>query len=93
MNWENKMINIKTPREIELMRVAGEIVGDTHKYLIPYLKLIKENKKIYTLIHDKPLVFNKQQTFKKMYNEVFSCILDKYGVIGVIQGARNPSNM
>ena len=32
------MITIKTPREIELMRVAGEIVGDTHKYLIPYLK-------------------------------------------------------
>lgn len=32
------MISIKTPREIKLMRVAGEIVGDTHKYLIPYLK-------------------------------------------------------
>ncbi len=32
------MITIKSPREIELMRVAGEIVGDTHKYLIPYLK-------------------------------------------------------
>lgn len=32
------MISIKTPREIELMVVAGEIVGDTHKYLIPYLK-------------------------------------------------------
>lgn len=32
------MINIKTPREIDLMRVAGEIVGDTHKYLIPYIK-------------------------------------------------------
>ena len=32
------MITIKTPREIELMRVAGEIVGDTHKYLIPFLK-------------------------------------------------------
>ena len=32
------MISIKTPREIELMRVAGEIVGDTHKYLMPYLK-------------------------------------------------------
>ena len=28
------MINIKTSREIELMRVAGEIVGDTHKKLI-----------------------------------------------------------
>lgn len=32
------MISIKTPREIELMREAGLIVGDTHKYLIPYLK-------------------------------------------------------
>ena len=31
------MINIKTPREIELMRVAGEIVGDTQKYIIPFL--------------------------------------------------------
>ncbi len=32
------MISIKTPREIELMREAGLIVGDTHKHLIPYLK-------------------------------------------------------
>lgn len=32
------MINKKSPREIELMRVAGEIVGETHKYLIPFLK-------------------------------------------------------
>ena len=32
------MINIKTAREIDLMREAGKIVGDTHKYLIPYLK-------------------------------------------------------
>ena len=32
------MISIKTSREIELMRIAGEIVGDTHKYLIPYIK-------------------------------------------------------
>ena len=32
------MISIKSPREIELMSVAGEIVGDTHKYLMPYLK-------------------------------------------------------
>lgn len=32
------MINIKTPREIELMKIAGSIVGDTHKFLIPYIK-------------------------------------------------------
>lgn len=46
------MISIKTPREIELMRVAGEIVGDTHKYLIPYLKPGITTKEIDTLAHD-----------------------------------------
>lgn len=46
------MINIKTPREIELMRVAGEIVGDTHKYLIPYIKPGITTKKIDSLARD-----------------------------------------
>lgn len=32
------MITIKSPREIELMRVAGNIVYETHKYLKPYIK-------------------------------------------------------
>lgn len=32
------MISIKSPREIELLRIAGEITGSTHKYLIPYIK-------------------------------------------------------
>ena len=40
------MISIKTPREIELMREAGKIVGDTHKYLIPYLVPGVTTKKI-----------------------------------------------
>ena len=46
------MINIKTPREIELMRVAGEIVGNTHRYLIPYLKPGITTKKIDSLARD-----------------------------------------
>lgn len=32
------MISIKSEREIELMKVAGEITGSTHKHLIPYIK-------------------------------------------------------
>ena len=32
------MISIKSDREIELMRVAGNIVGDTHNYLKQYIK-------------------------------------------------------
>lgn len=46
------MINIKTPREIELMVVAGEIVGDTHKYLIPYLKTGITTEQIDSLARD-----------------------------------------
>ena len=46
------MINIKSPREIELMRVAGEIVGDTHKYLQPYLKPGITTKEIDSLARD-----------------------------------------
>ena len=32
------MINIKSQREIELMKKAGNIVYCTHQYLKPYLK-------------------------------------------------------
>lgn len=32
------MVSIKSPREIELLRIAGEITGSTHKYLKPYIK-------------------------------------------------------
>lgn len=46
------MISIKTPREIKLMRVAGEIVGDTHKYLIPFLKPGITTKKIDSLARE-----------------------------------------
>ena len=46
------MISIKTPREIELMRVAGEIVGDAHKYLIPFLKPGITTKEIDSLARD-----------------------------------------
>lgn len=46
------MISIKTPREIELMRIAGEIVGKTHKYLIPYIKPGITTRKIDELARD-----------------------------------------
>ena len=46
------MISIKTPREIELMRIAGEIVGKTHKYLISYIKPGITTRKIDELARD-----------------------------------------
>jgi hypothetical protein len=40
----------------------------------------KENKKIYMLIHKKPQLFNTKESFYKLYNDIFSKILDKYQV-------------
>ena len=50
------------------------------KYLIPYLNFIKDNKKVYKLIHDKPHIFKSQEAFSKLYNNLFEKILDKYNV-------------
>lgn len=36
--WGEKMITIKSEREIEIMRKAGEMVSLTHKYLKNYIK-------------------------------------------------------
>ena len=59
------MISIKTPKEIELMRVAGELVGATHKYLIPYLKPGITTKEIDSLARDYII---KQGAFPSCYH-------------------------
>lgn len=55
------------------------LIDDNH--LIPYLNFLKENKNIYKLIHNNPFIFKKQETLENMYNNLFSVILDKYGVV------------
>ena len=52
----------------------------TPDHLIPYLQFVRENRRIFSLIHRKPELFNVNRTAEKMYREVFSPILDKFGV-------------
>ena len=33
------MITIKSPREIELLRIAGNVVYQTHQFIKPYIIL------------------------------------------------------
>ena len=73
-SFDNKKINPQTLKKEDLFFIDDN-------YLIPYLHFIKDNKKIYKLIHTNPYLFRKQQAFDKLYNELFSIILDKYGVI------------
>ena len=71
--FNNETINAKTLDKNDLFLISD-------KYIIPYLNLIKEHKKIYKLIHDKPYLFNNQKAFKNLYNNLFEVILEKYGV-------------
>ena len=71
--FDNEILDINNLCKDELF-----LIND--KYLIPYLNFIKENKKIYKLIHTKPQIFNTKEAFLKLYNELFSKILDKYYV-------------
>ena len=71
--FNNKTLNVSKSTKEDLYLINDE-------YLIPYLNLIKEYKHVYKLIHDKPLLFKKQYTSEFLYKELFSKILDKYGV-------------
>ena len=46
------LISIKTPREIELLKVAGQITGDTHNYLKPFIKPGITTKELDKLAYD-----------------------------------------
>ena len=46
------MIAIKSQDEIKLLEIAGKIVGDTHNYLIPFLKPGISTKELDELAYD-----------------------------------------
>ena len=58
------MISIKTPREIELLKKAGEITGKTHLYLIPFIKPGITTKELNDLAHNFILENNCYPSFK-----------------------------
>ena len=68
-------------RHIDVVKSNKEDLYFINKeYLIPYLDFVKENVRVFKLIHDKPNVFDAQKTFSQMYNQFFTIILSKYGV-------------
>ena len=61
------MISIKSEYEIELMKKAGEIVGDTHKYLIPYIKPGITTNELNQLAHDYIISRGATPSFLNLY--------------------------
>lgn len=66
-NWQS----IKKKEELLLV---------TPEYLLPYLTFIKDNKKLFKLMYDKPELFNGEKTFRKLYEEIFQPILSIFSV-------------
>lgn len=71
--FDNEVIDPNKKTKDELFLIED-------KYIYPYLNFIKENSKIYKLIQKQPYLFGKNKIFNNMYNNIFSIILDKYGV-------------
>lgn len=50
------------------------------RYLLPYLNFIRENAKLFQVIHKNPQLFHSEETFGKMYREIFQPTLNKFNV-------------
>lgn len=61
------MITIKSEHEIEFMRKAGEIVGNTHKYLKQYIRPGITTKELNDLAEDFILKSGATPSFKNLY--------------------------
>ena len=57
-----------------------KVILTTDRFLKPYLSFIKENKKIYKLMHDKPHLFNLNKITRKLYKEIFDIALTNFKV-------------
>ena len=87
------MITIKSPREIELMEKAGEIVGNTHNYLKKYLKPGITTKELDRLAEEFILSSGATPSFKNLYGFPGSiCISINEEVVHGIPGNRKLKN-
>ena len=64
----------------ELIVNAKNRILTSPDFLIPYLNFVKENKRAYKLIHQKPGLFSTDKAFRKMYKDIFNPALDSFNV-------------
>lgn len=69
------MITIKTPEQIELLRKAGKIVGDTHNYLKQFIKPGITTKELNRLAEEFILNSDATPSFKGLYGFPAGCCI------------------
>lgn len=79
-------VNYVNNKFMDKLSVIGDIKDTTKviltrdRFLRPYLSFIKENKKIYKLMHDKPHLFNLGKITRNLYKEIFDIALTNFKV-------------
>ena len=87
------MITIKSPREIEFMKIAGEIVGNTHHYLEKYIKPGITTKELDRLAEEFIIKSGATPSFKNLYGFPGSiCISINEELVHGIPGTRKLKN-
>lgn len=59
---------------------AQELLLFSPKYLIPYLEFVRENKPLFSAVASQPLVFEVEQTFHRMYADIFEPITGRFHI-------------
>ena len=78
-----KMVNDKFASSLVKPETEKELVSSVltvDKYLRPYLLFVKNNLKIYRLIHEKSELFDISKQSKHLYTSLFDKILSNFGV-------------
>ena len=55
-----------------------DLIFISPEYRKPYLEFVKDNKCLFKVVLSQPAVFNAEETFKKLFTEIFSPILDRF---------------
>ncbi len=55
-----------------------DLIFISPEYLQPYLEFVKDNKRLFKAVLSQPAVFNAEETFRRMFTEIFSPILDRF---------------
>lgn len=76
-------VSNKFNSKLKIIDADAEITKEiltSDKYLRPYLSFIKENKKIYRLMHDKPYLFHIDKITNRLYKDIFDIALTNFKV-------------
>jgi hypothetical protein len=52
----------------------------TEEFLIPYLEFVNHNKRVFKIVHKKPVLFKNDKIYNQMCEEIFFPIISKFGV-------------